>query len=284
MVKQALSSVEPMAFSVLRFSMAAVLLLALVRWKEGQVTIPRRYWLPMLALGMIGAGNQVLWMYGLNYTTSGKSALLLAASPAFVVTMRAFRGERVGARVALSILIAFIGVAFIVDPTGEGAPGELIGDLLTLGASFMWALYANTGPMMLATFSPLRVTAYVFSVTALVVSIPGLSLALATPWVEMPFSVWWQLGYSCFLAAGLAWVLWYRGVSQLGPVKVILYQYLVPVVALFISVYWMAEGFHWPQGLGAALVLTGTLGARLWLPSPAPETAALQEDQAAPGK
>lgn len=248
--------------------MASLFLMGLVRWKEGGIGILPEHRRLVLLLGLIGAANQILWMYGLNYTTSGKSALLLTTSPAFVVIMRALSGERLGIRVALSLLTAFIGVAFIVDLGGaQGEPGELMGDLLTLAASFMWALYVNTGPRLLSLYSPLRITAYVFGITALAVSVPGLGLVLRTSWTSLPAGVWWQLGYSTFLAAGLAWVLWYRGVSQLGPVKVILYQYLVPVVALFISVYLLAEPFHWQQGLGAALVLAGTLGARIWLPS-----------------
>jgi drug/metabolite transporter (DMT)-like permease len=267
-VKQALSQVDPMSFAVVRFFMVTVPLFALVGWYEGTLRLDRRDWWPMLLLGGVAGVNQIFWMQGLARTTSGKSALLLAAAPAFVVMMRAATGERAGWRVVVSLILAMMGVAMIVDLGGTTAPGgsQLAGDLLTLGAAFTWALYAHMGPRLLQRCSPMKTTAYVFAVITLVTAIPGLALARDIPWARLPWPFWLQLAYSSLLAGGLSWVLWYRGVADLGPVKVMLYQYLVPVVALLSSLLWLREPFGWKEAMGAVLVLTGTLVARLSLP------------------
>lgn len=266
-VKQALFVVNPMAFAVVRFALAAVLLLVLVWLREGSLAIRREDWAAMLLLGAIGGANQVLWFHGLLYTTSGKSALLIAASPAFVALMRAARGERIGWRAALALLSAFVGVGLIVESGGggEAASTQRLGDLLTMGAAVTWALYANTGPRLLRSYSPLRVTAYVFAITTVMTAVPGLGLALATPWAQLPYAVWGQLMYSAFFGAALGWVLWYSGVSRIGPLNVIIYQYLVPVVAVLVSVLWLNEPLGVRQVVGALLVLAGTLAARMML-------------------
>ncbi|MEW6524218.1 MAG: DMT family transporter [Bacillota bacterium] len=270
-VKQALVLVAPMSFAVVRFFTVAVLLFCLVRWHEGTLRLDRQDWGPMLLLGAVAGANQILWMCGLERTTSGKSALLVAASPAFVVIMRAVKGERINWRVATSLALALAGVGMIVDARTSMAAGssQLDGDLLTLGAAVTWAMYANMGPRLLQRCSPLKTTAYVFAVITVMTAIPGLRLAVGTPWARLPATLWLQLGYSALLAGGLAWVLWYRGVAHLGPVKVMLYQYLVPVVALVVSIAWLREPIRWEQVLGAGLVLTCTLVARLSLPGAA---------------
>ncbi len=270
-VKQALSEVDPMAFSLVRFTVAAFLLLVLVRIVEGRVILPKHQLLPMLGLGLVGAANQVLWMYGLSGTTSGKSALLLATAPAFLALMRAAGGERVGPRSAISLALAFVGVALIVDVTGTSE--HLVGDILTLLAAIMWALYANSGPRMLARHSALIITAYVFAVTAVVTAVPGLGLIAAGAWSGVGAAAWYGLAYSTLLAGSLCWVLWYRGISELGPIRVMLYQYLVPVVALTVSILWLGEPLLPQQALGAVMVLIGTAGARLSLKAPPPEAA-----------
>jgi drug/metabolite transporter (DMT)-like permease len=284
-VKQALAAVDPMAFSVIRFAAASACLFAVVLYREKSVRLDRRDWLPVLLLGALGGTNQVMWMFGLQLTTSGKSALLLAAAPAFVALLRALGGERIGIRATAALVVAFAGVALIVRPAGGGAGGpglargEFLGDILTLGAALAWGLYTNTGPHLLRRYSPVRITAYVFGITALITAIPGLGLAMDTSWTTLPAAAWLQLGYSTFLAGALSWVLWYQGVSQLGPVRVMLYQYLVPVVALAISVFLLAEPLLPIQAAGACLVLLGTLGARLALTAPARSPVAEEREQ-----
>lgn len=278
-----------MAFAVLRFAAASACLFGVVLYREKSAGLERRDWLPVLLLGAIGGANQVMWMYGLNLTTSGKSALLLAASPAFVALLRGLGGERIGPRAVGALVAAFAGVALVVRPGGGGAGGpgvaggQLLGDLLTLGAALCWGLYTNTGPHLLRRYSPVRITAYVFGITALITAVPGLGLAAATPWARLPAAAWLQLGYSTFLAGALSWVLWYQGVSQLGPVKVMLYQYLVPVVALSVSIFWLGEPLLPTQAAGACLVLLGTLGARLALAAPPPASSAAGKQGIAPG-
>ena len=281
-VKQALSVVSPMAFSVVRFAIASACLFALTIRREGTARIDRSDWSSVLLLGAIGAANQMFWMYGLRLTTSGKSALLVAVSPVFAALIRLAGGERVGAKAALGMLLAFSGVALIVRPGSLATGGsELLGDLLTLGAALAWGLYAVAGPRVLKRYSATRITAYVFAVTALAAAGPGLGAAVQTPWASLPTSAWWQLAYSTFLAGALSWVLWYQGVSQLGPLRVMLYQYMVPVIALAVSVLWLGEPFVVAQGGGALLVLLGTLIARLGLPGQAPQPSPEAEATAA---
>jgi len=61
MVKTAIRDVPPVLFAFVRFGTAFLVLLAVLRWREGSVWLPLRDVLPMLLLGIAGfALNQDL--------------------------------------------------------------------------------------------------------------------------------------------------------------------------------------------------------------------------------
>ena len=70
------------AFTFLRYCLASVTLLALLRWREGSFRLPRGDIVPVFLLGAIGFGcYQMLWTVALQTIPAGDSALLIAATP-----------------------------------------------------------------------------------------------------------------------------------------------------------------------------------------------------------
>ncbi|HET7030615.1 MAG TPA: DMT family transporter, partial [Candidatus Limnocylindrales bacterium] len=66
-VKSAVAVLPPVGFTFLRFAIASVTLMALLRWREGSVALPRRDLLGMAGLGALGFGiYQILWTTGLT--------------------------------------------------------------------------------------------------------------------------------------------------------------------------------------------------------------------------
>src|SRR4051812_1745257 len=92
-VKDALNELPPVGFTTIRFALAAVVLLLVCRWREGSVRLPRGDVLPLFVLGALGFGiYQPLWTIALGQTTAGDSALLIAATPIFVLLIAAAIG------------------------------------------------------------------------------------------------------------------------------------------------------------------------------------------------
>ena len=83
-VKAATREIPPIAFSFIRFSLSALLLLALLRWREGSIRMPLKEVAPILGLGAIGFGfYQMLWPTALQTIPAGDSAFLIASTPVF---------------------------------------------------------------------------------------------------------------------------------------------------------------------------------------------------------
>ena len=81
-VKGAIGILPPIGFTFLRYCVAAVTLLVLLRLREGAIRLPRGDVVPILLLGVIGFGcYQILWPVALQTIPAGDSALLIAATP-----------------------------------------------------------------------------------------------------------------------------------------------------------------------------------------------------------
>ena len=81
---------------------------------------------------------------------SGVAALLVASVPIWMVVFAHFSGDdRITWPVAVGLLVGIVGVAILVQPSGE-AGSHLLGSLVILGAAVAWAagsVYARRAPL-----------------------------------------------------------------------------------------------------------------------------------------
>ena len=105
-----------------------------------------------MGLGMLGFGcYQVLWSVGLTQITAGDSALIIAVSPVLTALLAGAVGmDRLTAPKLVGALVAFAGVAIVITAGHDLSLGaSLVGDLLTLGAAVLWAVYTVAATRML---------------------------------------------------------------------------------------------------------------------------------------
>ncbi len=151
-VKAALDVLPPVGMSAIRFGLAALVLLAMLKLREGSITVPRRDLLGMAIVGILGFGvYQVLWTTGLVSISAGDSALLIAATPVLTALLAVVAGsDTLSPRKLFGAIVSFVGVAVvIVGAQGLTLGASLMGDLLTLGAALCWAIYASFGAPIL---------------------------------------------------------------------------------------------------------------------------------------
>jgi drug/metabolite transporter (DMT)-like permease len=145
-VKLALSEFKPLAFTALRFVVAAVLTPILAWIAEKDLSIQRRDWLPVLLLGLtVYVLYQFLFIRGLARTRASNASLILATVPIWVALIGTLRGsERIRGRNWVGIVLAFVGIFLLVSGGGGGirlSTSTLTGDLLVLSATVIWAVY-----------------------------------------------------------------------------------------------------------------------------------------------
>ncbi|MEO8207915.1 MAG: DMT family transporter [Chloroflexota bacterium] len=264
-VKAANREIPPIAFAYLRFTLAAVLLLAVLRWREGSIRMPLRDAMPIMGLGAIGFGlYQILWPTALQTIPAGDSAFLIASTPVFTALFASIAGsDTLTRRKIAGALISFVGVGIVV----AGGPGlvlgtSLVGDGLTLLAAICWAVYTAWGAPVLARHSPLRTTTLAMVGGSLTLAPIGLIQAAGTDWGAVSVGAWAGFAYSALIPAGIANVVVFNAIKLLGPTRITGLQFLVPFVAVILGAMFLNEAIQPAQIAGGAVIIVGVAIAR----------------------
>ena len=189
-----------------------------------------------------GAGLTGVTLYflleniALTYTLASNVGIIVAVVPFFTALLAHFliKGERFTPRFFLGFVAAFSGIFLIMANGAFVLELNPAGDLLALGAAFVWAVYSilmkkigvNTSNMVTCTR---RIFFY-----GIVMMVPALFL--------LPVNFDWDLFirpvnaanllYLGFFASALCFLAWSRVVEVLGAVKSSVYIYMVPVLSL----------------------------------------------------
>ena len=264
-VKAAMEVLPPIGMSAIRFSIAALVLLALLHWREGTVRLPLRDLGAMAAVGILGFGvYQVLWTTGLLSITAGDSALLIASTPVLTALLAVVAGsDTLTWRKLTGAVMSFAGVAVVVVG-GEGLSvgASLAGAALTLGAAVCWAVYTAFGAPILRRHSPLRTTAWAVAAGATFLLVPGGVQLLAVDLSQVTPPVWGAVLYSAIVPAGLSNVVVFHGVKLLGPTRITAYQFLVPAFAVVLGAALLQEPVRAAQPIGGLIIVAGILITR----------------------
>ncbi len=263
--KAAFATFPPLAFSAVRFTLASMLLIPLVRRIEGDEPLPPGSMRPLIVLGVVGNTlYQLGFISGLARTSASNSSLIIASMPSLVALLAAGLGlEPARPRVIGGVLVATGGVVLVILAQGAGfAPGELNGDLLTVAAVFCWAGYTLGLRRLSPHITPLRVT-----MVTTVAGTPGLVLAgipelVRMDWGDVGLVGWGALLYATLFSLVLAYLLWNRSVQLVGPSRTVIYMCLTPVVAVAGAAVMLGERPRPLQAVGAALIIVGVLLVR----------------------
>ena len=264
-VKSALAVLPPVGFTFLRFLLASVTLLLLLRWREGSIGLPRRDLIAMWILGGLGFGlYQILWTTGLTTVAAGDSALIIAATPVLVAILAVIARSDVLTPVKLAgVLVSFVGVAIVIaSGPGLSIGGSIVGEVITLAAAVCWSIYTAVAGPYLRRISPLRATAWA-TVAGTVVLAPVAVLQLGT--VDLGRAgpeVAGAIVYSGMLAAGISNVVVSNGIKVVGPTRTAALQFLVPALAVVLAAIFLAESIRPGQVLGGLVIIAGVVLTR----------------------
>ena len=265
-VKGALDHLPPVSFTMLRFALASVVLLGILRWREDSIGLPRRDAIPILGLGVIGFGvYQMLWTTALQQINAGDSAVLIATTPVLVAVLAVAAGADTltPAKLGGSIL-SFVGVVLVIAAgPGIALGGALTGYVLTLVAALCWAAYTAFGAPFLARQSPLRTTTWATVAGTLALVPLGVGQLATTDRAAFTPDVGLSILYSGMLAAGIGNVIVFHGVHLLGPTRVTAMQTLVPALAVVLAFLVLNEAIRPGQVLGGVVIIVGVALTRL---------------------
>jgi drug/metabolite transporter (DMT)-like permease len=256
---------EPFPFSIafLRFALAAVLLLSLVRLREGRfppLALGQAVQVVLLGLTGVFAYN-VLFFKGLSLIEAGRAALIVATCPAFIAVAGVlFFREKLAPVQAIGIPLSILGAAVVISRghvrqivAGGVGPGELF----ILGCVLSWAAYSLIGKVALRRLSPLAAVSYSSLAGTIALALPALREGLGQAVARATVLDWTAIAYLAVFGTVLGFVWFYQGVQRIGATRAGLFINFVPISAVLLAFFLLREPVTWSLALGAALVLSG---------------------------
>lgn len=259
--KYALDFMDPVIFSATRYFAASILLFGILLVKNTAIGISVREAGMLVIIGLLSVTLfQGGWAYGLSLTSASKASVLITTSPIFGALIAALMGNRPSTKAWVGILVSFLGVAVVINNslteiTFDG--GSIVGDLLIVGASMMWALYTYVSGPLVARRGPLLVTAWATLFGSITLNLIGIPSLIEQNWTVIPTLAWLSWASTAIFGAALAFVWYCAGIARLGVTKGMVYSFLIPVVAILSSVILLDEVITPIQVFGAAIVLIG---------------------------
>jgi drug/metabolite transporter (DMT)-like permease len=263
--KIVVATLSPLMGSFARYVIAcAALLVAAFVLEGGLPRLTGRQWLGTLVLGALGVfAYNLFFMGALVKLPASRAALIIALNPAVTIAISALAlGEKLSSRRWLGVGIALLGVAIVVSrgelgTLGSGSVG--IGEALMFAAVVSWALYTIGGRRVMSGLTPLAATSYAALWGTLLLGLFAApefgSLAAA----RFDWRLVLSLGYLGVLGTALAFVWYYVSVQKLGASVASIFNNLVPVFGVAISVLLLDEPLLWSMLVGGAVTILGVL-------------------------
>lgn len=263
-MKFLLAEVSPVNLILYRFFFGSILLFLLLFFFE-DVKAPAGDFLHLCLLGLIGiTAYQFFFTYALKFTSVTNVSIIINTAPLYGgILSSLFRFEQFNKKRIVAIITGFFGVFIIITKgTLSLEAGDSTGNMLAIGASLLWALYTILSKPLLDRHSPLKVTTYSM-IMGSVFLLPVLPFhSDIREFGSLTVNGWLILLFTVVFSIVVAFFLWYRGVSKIGPSRTIIYQYSIPVFAAFFAFLLLGEKLYFSQLAGAAIVFFSLWMAR----------------------
>lgn len=196
----------------------------------------------LLAFGFLTMGLYMfLFLEGMRYVSPGEGAILLNTSPIMTMLITAGLGqERLRLGSMAGAVLAFFGVALVMVPGIAGHESKTIGYVLLVASALVWAYAISIMRPLLQRYSPLRV---------MTLSMAGGLPVMLGYWlvrdhgqapVAMNAAGWLSFSHVALLSGVVAFLLYYRGVHEVGAPGAALYMYFTPPLTALLD--WLITG------------------------------------------
>lgn len=260
-IKLGLADLPPLTFAGIRFLLAAIVLLTIIRLRGLTLPRDRSDWIMLAVTGILSFGfNYGLIFWAEQHISSGLAALLQATTPAFglVIAHVYLPGERITAEKIVGVLLGIAGVAVIFSNQLTVAGNKALAGSAAVVFSSVCVAYSNVLVKARAkSMDPATLAAgqMVFGLVPL--------LLIGIPLEGNPFNYHWtgmaviSLLYLTFVGSVLAFILYYWLVRNMEVTKTMLISLVTPVVAVSLGMIVLNEQLTWRMFVGGVMIMSG---------------------------
>jgi len=256
-IKIGLEDFSPAMVVFLRTLLAALVLAPLALHRGAMRGLRPLLW-PIVVLAAVQVAVPFLLIsWGEEEISSSLAGILVASAPILTALLAVFidHEERPTLVGGLGIGVGIVGVALLLGVDVGGDSAALIGGLAVVLASLG---YAIGGFYLKARFKEAQpigvVTATMLASAILVLPVTLVSLPTDAPGLG-PLAAIATLGAG---GTGLAFVIFYTLIAEVGPAKASIVAYIAPVFAVIYGVAFRNEAFTLATFVGMVLILGGS--------------------------
>ena len=255
------SLVKPFGLNLIRVGVAVLLFWLLFALKPLKAGIEKKDIGRFLLCSFAGvAVNQLMFTKGLTLTTPIHAALLILATPVFILLLGfALRSEKITVLKITGLLAAIGGAALLILGREQNDIGSnmLLGDIYILINAVFYAFYYVLVKPLMQKYSPVHVVRWVFTF--------GLVMIFPFCWNDFAAIAWSSFNLSHFAALAfvvigatfLAYYFTVYGLQHLSASAVGAYIYLQPLFSAVISILYFHEALTAAKLIAAVLIFTG---------------------------
>lgn len=254
----------PIVFAALRTGIAAIFLITcLVLFKETKALKGR--WRDIFVVGALNTAIPfTLFSFATLTLTAGTASVLNATAPMFsAIVAYIWLKDKLSLSAMFGLVIGFIGVYLLVSDnlhfdiefTDKSVENNaLLPTLAAMLAALCYGISANYTKKNLSTIKPLALAAG-SQISATTMLLP-LSLFFIPETLPSSNAMWSVLliGVIC---TGVAYILFFRLIAQLGPAKAISVTYLIPAFGILWGALFLGETISLMMLLGGGIILFG---------------------------
>jgi drug/metabolite transporter (DMT)-like permease len=246
----------------------AVLSLA-VAMESRRVPLPRvATWRPILILGGIGVTlGSLLTSVGVLYSSGLSSAIISTTNPiGSALTAAALDREPLARGIVFGTILSVAG-GLISVLGGQSIEGTHFhgGEILIVIANVCWTWMSMAAQRWLRGYSQLQISAFTVGAGALwlLLVLPAVAASgVVALRIDLGPASLAMLAFAGTLPIALGSFLWHYAVSRIGVVVASMYNNLLPVAAVAVTVVMGGRFTLWQLG-GAAVILVGVLTAQI---------------------
>ena len=259
-IKVGIEGLSPSQLVLGRLLTGASVLAAIVVVRRERLPRRRVVWVHLALLGVVGnIAPFLLFAWGEQRASSSLAGIYNASTPLLTLLMAivALPEERPNAARATGLVLGFLGVLTVLAPWQGVGGGGLAGQVAFVAASVCYGVsFVYTRRYLSGTgHSPLALATGQISVAALELLL--LAPFVATGPVSLPLRVIASVLALGAFGTGLAYLLNYALIRDVGATTASTVTYLIPIVAVALGVMVLGDRLAWHHLVGALVVVFG---------------------------
>ena len=226
--------------------------------------VTRRDLLLLFAASLFGITlNQGFFVMGLSYTTPIDASVVASLTPIITMILAAFiQKEPMTGKKVIGVFMGLSGALMLilngVDSSSGGLSGDrVVGDLFCLIAEVSFAIYYVAFKGLISRYTPVTLMKWMFLFSTVCCLPMGGAEVSSIPFASLDGAIYFDLFFVIFGATFLSYMLVSVGQKRLRPTVVSMYNYIQPIVASLLAIWWGMDSFDLKKGFAILLVFLG---------------------------